>query len=158
MGRVVYHSHPPASARPLEGEPQFRAELHRLGAAFTDFRRREPRRNTRIPASLRAMVLAAWRRGVPAAALHRVCGVSAAQLEQWRFADRSSAEPTTAVGAVRATAVPPPRVFTVVDAPDDGKEEVGDGADGAGAPVVNGGRALELRFGGWAITVRAVSP
>jgi hypothetical protein len=118
-----------------DSEPSRRIE--RLRRDFARFRRTHPLR-TRIPDPLRRSALAALQAGEMEAEVRRACGVTSDQLAQW-------AKPQHARAPQHPVQAPPPRVFSVVD-------------DAATAPE---GRevepdALELRLGGWSISVRSV--
>ena len=112
--------------------------LAELAGRFAQFRREQPR-GARVPAELRAAVLAAVGQGVRPGELQRACGVTWSQVMTWqarRPGDRRasvSAEPTKV------------RVFSVVDEPRE---------DAAEAPESMGGRGLELRLGPWRVSVR----
>jgi hypothetical protein len=106
------------------GEP---AQLEMLQQRFAQFRA-EGGGHKRIPASLRAAVVAALEQGVPPGALQRVCHLSGRQMAAWQ-------------ASARATAgfAPPVRVFSVVDEPPNHPRAV---------------RELSLRVGSWSVTVR----
>ena len=127
--------HVRAEAADVDPDPR----VERLRRSFTKFRRAQPLR-TRIPDSLRNAALAALQSGTSESAVRRACGVTSDQLAQWRKHQQSR-------GEMREADVRAARIFPVV-------EEM-DGAEltPSGQPVP---RDLELRIGGWAISVRPV--
>ena len=120
-----------------------RAELsiEQLERRFAKFRREHPPQ-TRIPDTLRGVVLGAMRQGVTPAQLRRCCGLSSKQLEQWqRSRNEIPADADADLAAQDA------RVFSVVrDVP----AQSGEPAD------VDSKHQLELRLDGWSICVRRV--
>jgi hypothetical protein len=122
-----------------DAEPSRRIE--RLRRDFARFRRTHPLR-TRIPDPLRSSALAALQAGEMEADVRRACGVTSDQLAQWAKPQQAGA-PRQARASQQAAQLLPPRVFPVVD-------------DAAAAP--DGREAepepLELRLGGWSISVR----
>lgn len=127
----------PATRWPDAGVAQ---ALDQVAKRFASFRRTNPRL-TKIPDRLRAEAVDAWRAGVSQADLRRHCGVTAAQLAQWR--QRSGRQPTPT-----DVALPDGRVFPVVD---DQTGLVGQ------VPPGDEQRPLEIRLGGWSISVRPVN-
>jgi hypothetical protein len=120
------------------GLPDLQVEV--LRQRFVQFRR-EHRTGTRIPAVLRAAVLAALESGAAEPELRRLCLLSAVQLAAWRRQEGPAA-------TSRALVRPPARVFSVVDEvhPEVSVERA----------VSPGGEDLELRIGGWAVRIRRV--
>jgi hypothetical protein len=106
--------------------------LKHLAAAFAAFRRVHGR-GQRLPAGLRRQFLVALDAGVPAGALGKACGVSWSQTRYWRSA--SAGGPVTAA----------PQVLAVVDHP---------AAPGCSSSPDGD---LELRVGGWRISVERVT-
>ena len=113
--------------------------VEQLRRSFAKFRRVQPLR-TRIPDSLRNAALAALQGGTSESAVRRACGVTSDQLAQWRKHQQSR-------GQMREADVRAARVFPVVD------EMAGVELTPSGQP---GPQDLELRIGGWAISVRPV--
>ncbi len=111
--------------------------IERLRRRFTKFRR-EHRPRTRIPNELRAAALEALQSGEAELDVRLACGVSSIQLDQWRQSRRSRMEK----GDFRGQEA---RVFTVLDEMPQRNVERSDG---------NAEGSLELRFGGWAISIR----
>jgi transposase-like protein len=110
--------------------------VEELRTRFVAFRRDNPR-NTRIPADLRAAVVAAMRRGVTPTRLRRACGLSTSQLARWRAGARERRRAT-----LRSQHA---RVFSVVgEAPPCPQEPT------APPPAHD----LELRLGPWSVSVR----
>lgn len=107
--------------------------LDELKRRFAKFHREHPPQ-TRIPDTLRGAVLAAMRQGVTPSQLRHHCGLSSKQLEQWKRSRRK-------LPVEADLAAPVPRVFSVVD------------DDCEGAPTQD---ELELRLGGWSVSVRRV--
>jgi hypothetical protein len=105
-----------------------------LAAAFAAFRGVHGR-GQRIPLGLRRQFVAALDAGVSAGALGKACGVSWSQARYWRSAAVASG------GAVTAA----PQVLSVVDRP----------AGPACSSAPDGD--LELRVGGWRISVERVT-
>lgn len=113
------------------------AALGELERQFAAHRRRHPG-GSRIPAQLRASVLAAVQRGVSATQLRATCGITANQLSQWR---RSN--PPADIGRCSSQA----QVFSVVDAP---SPSPGERSQVSPRPE----QALELTVGGWCVSIR----
>ena len=111
----------------------------RLRQSFAEFRREHPSR-TRIPDSLRSVALAALRSGTAESEVRWACGVTSDQLAQWHKRQEACAQTRDLEGLQ-------PRVFPVVD------DMAGIGMTDADGPVQQG---LELRVGGWAISIRQV--
>jgi hypothetical protein len=120
-----------------------RLRLDHLRRSFTKFRRAH-RPRTRIPRELREAALQALRCGAAELEVRRACRVTPEQLGWWRRRRSTGA----AIAALDERAV---RVFPVVDEEQE-----------AAASVVNeqsAGRAaqqLQLRIGGWSISIRPV--
>jgi hypothetical protein len=114
--------------------------LAELAGRFARFRREQPR-GARVPAELRAAVVAALGQGVRPGELQRACGVTWSQVMTWQ-ARRAGDQ--GASGSAGPTKV---RVFSVVDEP---REDL------AEPPESTGGGALELRLGAWTVSVRLV--
>ena len=119
-----------------QSEPQTLSKASRakrlapLAAAFAAFRRVKPGR--RIPLGLRMQVVAALDAGVSASAIQKTCRVSWSQAKRWRLAAHAGGKATTA-----------PQVLSVVD---------------RGAPVSSSSEGgVELRVGGWRISINRVS-
>ena len=110
-----------------------------LRRIFARFRGEHPSR-TRIPDSLRNAALAALRSGTSELEVRRACGVTSDQVAQWRKRQEARAQTRDLEGQE-------PRVFPVVD------DMAGIGLTDAGDRVQQG---LELRVGGWAISIRQV--
>lgn len=125
-----------ASVRPT-------AVVGELRQRFTAFRK-ENRRGTRIPLSLRVAAVEAAEQGVPMKTLWLACGVTRAQLEQWGFKKRSGQKRDLSSNEPGVT---PARCFSVVE------------ANGvvSGAPEVGASTTLELRVGEWAICIRPLT-
>lgn len=116
--------------------------IEHLRRRFAQFRATHPQR-TRIPDPLRKAAVTAVRDGARESEVRRACGVTSDQLAQWRARQEDS-------NARRAACeVPPPQVFPVIAA----ETDVGGGDDGQ---AVSGPDCLELRIGGFAISVRAL--
>ena len=110
-----------------------------LRRSFAKFRREnEPR--TRIPPSLRTAALCALQSGIPEFDVRRACGVTSEQLVQWR---KRAKDCTQKRGPEELAA----RVFPVV------ADMAGNGMPHAGEHVE---QELELRIGGWAVSIRQV--
>ena len=116
--------------------------LAELAGRFARFRREQPR-GARVPAELRAAVVAALGQGVRPGELQRACGVTWSQVMTWQ-ARRAGDQ--GASGSAGPTKV---RVFSVVDEPRE---------DPAEALESMGGRGLELRLGPWTVSVRLAGP
>jgi hypothetical protein len=122
------------------GDVHVDSEVERLRQRFEKFRR-EHRSRTRIPDVLRATVLTALDGGASEQDVRRACGVTSAQLVQWRRQQRQGAE-VSGRGEHEA------RVFEVVD--EEPGIDMGSGG-GAAAPC---SPELELRLGGWAVRIQ----
>ena len=114
--------------------------VERLSQRFAQFHRQHPKR-TRIPDALRRAALAALERGASQTQLRRACGVSASQLRRWQLTRPVFAKDSAPTETATA------RVFSVVG--------------GDAEPTVGPGHSqpddeLELRLGGWSISVRRV--
>jgi len=123
--------------------PSSELNLDHLRRRFTELRRRRPRQ-ARVPDDLRAEVLAALDGGVTQGQLRKTCGVSTSQVRDWRQA-RARAE-----AASRGRAASSARVFSVVDVPVAGEAEA--------ARQTHRAQELELRLGGWSISLRHEGP
>ena len=106
------------------GEP---AQLEALEQRFAQFRA-EGGGHKRIPASLRAAVVAVLEQGVPRGALQRACHLSGRQTADWQASARAT-----------AGSAPPVRVFSVVD-------------EAPNQPPA--AQELSVRVGRWSVTVR----
>lgn len=115
--------------------------LAELAGRFARFRREQPR-GARVPAELRAAVVAALGQGVRPGELQRACGVTWSQVMTWQ-ARRAGDQ--GASGSAGPTKV---RVFSVVDEPRVPSQP----------PESTGGGALELRLGPWTVSVRLAGP
>jgi hypothetical protein len=109
--------------------------IERLRRDFARFRRTHPLR-TRIPDSLRNAALAALQHGVAESEVRRACGVTSDQIAQWTKSQQKHA-PRARLHPVE------PRVFPVV-------QDATDQQHGSEAEP----QELELRLGGWAVSVR----
>jgi hypothetical protein len=105
--------------------------LENVRRQFLRFRRGGGGRK-RIPAPLRAVVVAAVERGVTRGALERRCGVSSAQITAWQREVKGSRSQARA------------RVFDVTGTPE-------------AAQACVSGPELALRLGPWSVTVRLES-
>jgi hypothetical protein len=143
MGRPTRRTSSTHRARPVERrrDPIASRSLEYVARQFAGFRRSNPTQ-TKIPDPLRAAAVAAMRQGVTRSELRRTCGISSGQLDQWQRSRGATAEPTTG-------APPPARVFSVDD------DELERNPETVGA---TGEQQLELRLGGWSISVRQVGP
>jgi len=113
------------------------ARVERLRREFSRFRRTHPLR-TRIPDPLRQAVLTALARGTAEEDVRRACGITSDQLALWRKAPQAC-EPRRALRRAE------PRIFPVVD----DAVDISQSSD----PETQVAE-LELRFGGWSISVR----
>ncbi len=132
---------PPSSAtrrRVRLGRPVTNSGLERLRRRFEVFRSTNSR-TAQIPVSLRKAVLAVLQEGVTRSAVQKSCGVSWTQMDQWQKLYRPLPRPH------RARPVEPARVLSVVD---------GDRLPPGG--VESSKQPLELRIGGWSISVRPI--
>ena len=115
------------------------SRIRDLERSFARFRGEHPPR-TRISHALRNAALAALRGGTPALDVRRACGVTSDQLAQWQKGQENAAESCDL--AEQKT-----RVFPVID-------------DVAGVVMTDDGgfvqQALELRMGGWALSIRQI--
>lgn len=128
--------------RPKAGHTAASLTLDHLRRRFAQFRRRR-RGRPRIPDDLRAEVLSALDHGLTLGQLRQACGVTPSQVDDWRQFQG---------GAVLAgvSSADPARIFSVDDGPPvDGVEAVMAG---------NGPQELELRLGGWSISLRHEAP
>ena len=107
--------------------------LAALSGRFAQFRREHPQ-GARVPADLRAAVLAALRDGEVAGDVHRACGISWGQVAAWKASSPSSTAKNV------EPEVPAARVFEVVEDPRRAR--------------TSAGGELELRVGPWSVTVR----
>lgn len=111
--------------------------LEQLERRFARFRREHPRQ-TRIPNTLRRAALAAIRLGVTRTQLRHACGVSSDQVKHWQ---RNGGHAV----AGREPNIQDARVFSVLeDVPSRESESRGPDED----------QHLELRLGGWSISIR----
>jgi hypothetical protein len=119
--------------------------MEHLRRSFTKFRRAH-RSRTRIPQTLRDEALGALRCGAAEVDVRRACRVTPEQLQWWRR--RRTRWGATSRG-LNEQAV---RVFPVVD--EEQEEAVASVANEHAAG--HGAQQLELRIGGWAISIRQV--
>ena len=116
--------------------PAAHSQLEQLAAAIEAHR--AGRSRCRLPASLRARVLAAIDAGAPVEAVRKACKLSAWQIASWR--QSTALEGGDRVGVPELES---PRVLSVVDrAP---RQEPFDGE-------------IELRIGGWRVSLRREAP
>lgn len=121
-----------------------RLRLDHLRRTFEKFRHAH-RPRTRIPLELREEALEALRRGVSESDVRRACRVTPEQLQWWKRRRRSGAR---AIAELDERTV---RIFPIVD------EEQEAGASELNEPAgVQAAQHLELRIGGWAISIRPV--
>lgn len=121
--------------RTMAGDAGPSPRVERLRRDFARFRRTHPLR-TRIPDSLRCAALAAVQDGTTESEVRRACGVTSDQLAQWGKHPQARA-PRGGLHRVES------RVFPVVD----DRTELMHGRE-------TESQELELRLGGWAISVR----
>jgi transposase-like protein len=110
--------------------------LERLSAAFEAHRRASPGR--RIPHGLRSQAVAAVAAGASTSAVLQACQLSWSQLTRWRQAAESDVRTAPPSAPVES----PVRVLSVVDAAQSGSAGLGD--------------EIELRIGGWHVSLRRV--
>jgi hypothetical protein len=126
--------------------------LERLRQRFGAFREANAP-TARIPVPLREAVVALLRTGVSRSAVQKSCGVSWSQMSQWF--ELYGSQPSSVDASQSASA----RVLSVVDDGPVGSQsskpmvESPSEPVGSSEPTVG---SLELRLGGWSITVRAV--
>lgn len=127
----------------LRGSKPTKTVLDELEGRFAEFRSEHPPR-TRVPADLRASVVAALNRGVTRGDLLRRCGVSWNQLETWK----SQSNPVRRKASKRDRSGDEVRIFSVVDEPS---------VMPPAAPVT-AEQTLELRLGRWSVRVQLADP
>jgi hypothetical protein len=129
------------SQRGRSHDPSASLSLEDLKRRFAKFHGKHPPQ-TQIPVALRRAVLAAMDQGVTRTQVRRTCGVSSSQIDQWQ-------QSHAGLLRRRAPGAQDARVFAVEDdIPNQGAEP----ADR------NPEHHLELRLGGWSISVRQVVP
>lgn len=111
--------------------------LQQLAAAVDAYRKGHPRR--RLSRGLRAHVVAAIDAGAPVRAVSEACKVSSCQITRWRQAAARSGAASPPKAAESAS----PRVLSVVDACP--REEAQLDSE------------IELRIGGWHVSLRRVA-
>jgi Homeodomain-like domain len=111
--------------------------LEQLAAAVDAYRAAYPRR--RLSRGLRAQVVAAIEAGAPVRAVREACKVSGSQITRWRQAAACGGDASASSTAASAS----PRVLSVVDA----------------APREDAllDSELELRIGGWHVSLRRIA-
>jgi hypothetical protein len=127
-------------ARPDKAFLRQQATISSLQGRFATHRRSRKAVNGKVPQALRRAVLMALAEGVPAGPLKQACGVTQKQIENWRQ-----------VCALRdpGASQPGARVFSVVDEPLPSVQSL------VGGDLEHD---LELRLGGWTVTVRRAAP
>jgi hypothetical protein len=120
------------------GDESRERRLFELGKKYATFRQ-ENRPRTRIPDYLRDSALEEIQRGTPESEVIKACKVSHELLDRWR--EVKCGHPRR----VKAKK-PKARVFPVID----------EKASGIESPVIGAEESstLQLRIGGWAITIR----
>jgi hypothetical protein len=135
-------------------QPVEHRALEQLRRRFERFRDKTPP-TARIPVQLRKAVVVLLQAGVTRSAVQKSCGVSWDQMAQWTRLYGSS-EPRAGDVSRLASA----RVLSVVgDAPAAVASSEPRTVSPSPEPIRSSeptGEPLELRFGGWSITVRAV--
>ena len=113
--------------------------LDQVRLSFEEFRRANKPR-TRIPDDLRRAVVDALAQGVSMSALRRTCALGSKQIADWQLRPRN---------VHQGDSCEPSRVFEVAD---EARAPEQSGIDGQRCTD-----ALEVRLGGWAITIRNVA-